>query len=87
MFWIYIRCLNSNFQWRGPISSNKEYGLVINYTEVYAAYVSIINSRESNISLGIYITMITDTKHFTTFTMHDGKIINRTCNAIFITKK
>ena len=78
--------MDINFQWRGPISSNTKYGLVINYTEIYAAYVSILNSSESNISIGIYITLITNTKQFTTFTMHDGLIINRSCNALFITK-
>ena len=77
----------SFYQWRGPILSNREYGLPIGYTEIYAAYVSIINSSESNITLGIYITLITDTKQFTTFTIHDGHITNRSCNALFITKK
>ena len=73
-------------QWRGPISSNTTYGLVINYTEIYAAYISILNSSETNISLGIYISLIADTKQFTTFVMHEGRITNRSCNALFITK-
>ena len=37
-------------------------------------------------SLGIYITLITDTKKITTFTMDSGRITNRSCNALFITK-